>query len=245
MSLAPSIALSLPCLFLLFLLIEAVAGPARAFPRIRFWRLLGLAAMATTLAVYALVPPLLLPWLPARSPLDLGRLGLVAALPTVLLASFLAYWAHRLQHRSDSLWRLGHQLHHSVLRVDTASAMMFHPFELIVQAGLTTFAAWALGAPRDAAALAGLIAFLLGLFPHLNIGTPLWLGPWLQRPEAHLLHHERGVHARNYGELPLWDLLFGTYANPVSIEGVAVGFEPRRSRRVLAMLAWRDVNRER
>ena len=51
-----------------------------------------------------------------------------------------------------------------------------------------------------------------------------------------MLHHEKDVHARNFGDMPLWDRLFGTYAAPAERE-VALGFEPERSRRWLAMTA--------
>jgi sterol desaturase/sphingolipid hydroxylase (fatty acid hydroxylase superfamily) len=30
----------------------------------------------------------------------------------------------------------------------------------------------------------------------------------------HALHHERGVHAYNYGDIALWDMVFGTFKDP-------------------------------
>lgn len=57
-----------------------------------------------------------------------------------------------------------------------------------------------------------------------------------------MLHHERDVHARNFGDMPLWDRLFGTYGEPREGE-VKLGFEPGRASRWLAMLAMIDVNR--
>ena len=68
----------------------------------------------------------------------------------------------------------------------------------------------------------------------------------IQRPEEHMRHHERDVHARNFSDMPLWDWVFGTYGEPVAeleTEPVKLGFEPGRSRRWLAMLAMVDVNR--
>jgi sterol desaturase/sphingolipid hydroxylase (fatty acid hydroxylase superfamily) len=49
------------------------------------------------------------------------------------------------------------------------------------------------------------------------------------------------VHARNFGDMPLWDRLFGTYAEPTG-RRVELGFAPGRARRWLAMLAMVDVN---
>ena len=44
--------------------------------------------------------------------------------------------------------------------------------------------------------------------------TPHWLGYLIQRPESHCVHHQRGRHRNNYSDLPLWDMLFGTFENP-------------------------------
>jgi len=51
---------------------------------------------------------------------------------------------------------------------------------------------------------------------------------------------ERGVHYRNFGDLPLWDMVFGTCANPQRFDGAA-GFDPPAARRVGAVLAFADV----
>jgi sterol desaturase/sphingolipid hydroxylase (fatty acid hydroxylase superfamily) len=63
----------------------------------------------------------------------------------------------------------------------------------------------------------------------------------IQRPEAHCLHHQRDVHAWNYGDLPVWDMLFGTWRNPMAFDA-EVGFDTEASRRFGAMLAFVDVN---
>jgi hypothetical protein len=33
-------------------------------------------------------------------------------------------------------------------------------------------------------------------------------------PESHSRHHERGVHAGHYADLPIFDIVFGTFNNP-------------------------------
>ena len=73
-----------------------------------------------------------------------------------------------------------------------------------------------LGLSPGAAALAGYISFFVGVFQHMNVRTPQWLGFVIQRPEAHAVHHTRGVHAYNYGNFMLWDILFGTFRNPAT-----------------------------
>jgi sterol desaturase/sphingolipid hydroxylase (fatty acid hydroxylase superfamily) len=232
-------------IFVAYLASERLLGNGRRFPALRFGTLFGIGAFLASGAVFSAVPPLLLPRLGPLRVVDLSEVGLAGAAPVIVLTSFFTYWTHRIQHRSNLLWRIGgHQLHHSVVRVDIASAFVFHPLDIAVQAVAGSVAAAVLGVGSIAAAVGGVAYFTFSIFPHWNVRTPHWIGYALQRPEAHCLHHERDVHARNYSDLPLWDLVFGTFANPRTIaEDIAVGFEPGRSRRVLAMLFFVDVNR--
>jgi hypothetical protein len=50
------------------------------------------------------------------------------------------------------------------------------------------------------------------------------------------------VHAYNYGDFPLWDMLFGTFRNPADFGSTDVGFPSPQDRRLGAMLALRDVS---
>ncbi len=120
-------------------------------------------------------------------------------------------------HYFDLLWRAGHQLHHGVARVDISSAMIFHPVD-IGRAGraLPACSPPASASTAHAAAWAGLWGFPVALYQHWNVRTPRWTGWIIQRPEAHMLHHERDVHARNFGDMPIWDRLFGTYGEPAT-----------------------------
>lgn len=58
----------------------------------------------------------------------------------------------------------------------------------------------------------------------------------------HRIHHERGKHRCNYGDLPIWDMLFGTFSNPATVDDVECGFDPALEGQVGAMLAFRDVH---
>jgi sterol desaturase/sphingolipid hydroxylase (fatty acid hydroxylase superfamily) len=49
------------------------------------------------------------------------------------------------------------------------------------------------------------------------------------------------VHSYNYGDLPIWDLLFGTFRNPREFNGEC-GFEAPADRRLGTMLAFADAN---
>ncbi len=65
---------------------------------------------------------------------------------------------------------------------------------------------------------------------------------WLvQRPESHGVYHARGVHSGNFGNLALFDQLFGTFSNPVDAPPLA-GFYEGSSRRMRDMLLGKDVS---
>jgi sterol desaturase/sphingolipid hydroxylase (fatty acid hydroxylase superfamily) len=62
----------------------------------------------------------------------------------------------------------------------------------------------------------------------------------VQRPESHSIHHKRGHHANNYGDLPLYDMIFGTFANPRDFEP-QVGFHDGSSRQIGPMLIGKSI----
>ncbi|MFN8548266.1 MAG: sterol desaturase family protein [Candidatus Eisenbacteria bacterium] len=239
------VGLMIPGIYLVMLVLEG-GWAARRFPQVRLWKLRGAVFTLLMIASNALLP-LALPtaWLDAHRLFDLRGLGIaVGALVGYLGLSFVNYWVHRAEHRLGSLWRLFHQLHHSAERVDVSGAAYTHPSEMLLMVLVNVcVTVLVLGLDPRAAAVTGLIGAFYSMFQHWNIRTPRWLGYFIQRPESHCLHHEFGVHGRNYGDLPLWDLVFGTFANPRSFEG-RTGFRAAASRRVGAMLLGIDVNRD-
>ena len=234
---------AVPVLFFAMMGIEALV-PARSFAPIRRWRLIGVAFMLM-MGVLGAVLPLLLnqDWLAAHRLMDLSGLGVAGgAVVGFLVLSLLNYAYHRACHRFGLLWRLFHQLHHSPARVDMAGAALFHPLDGLMYS-LTTplVGVLVLGLDPRAAALSGFIAVFYSFFQHWNVRTPRWLGYLIKRPEAHCVHHQYGVHAWNYSDFPLWDMLFGSFRNPATWEGRA-GFDAEASRRIGAMLLFQDVN---
>jgi sterol desaturase/sphingolipid hydroxylase (fatty acid hydroxylase superfamily) len=133
-------------------------------------------------------------------------------------------------------------MHHSPQRVDISGSTLFHPAEMVVQTLIQLFVTViVLGLQPLAAALVGYLVAFHGMFQHWNVRTPRWLGVLIQRPEAHCVHHRLGVHAYNYSDFPLWDLLLGSWRNPREFRGEC-GFESPADRRLGAMLAFADVN---
>jgi sterol desaturase/sphingolipid hydroxylase (fatty acid hydroxylase superfamily) len=232
-----------PFTFFVMLAIERLR-PARHFPARRGWTALGIGFLLL-LGVIGTVVPLMVDtaWLAAHRWLDGSGLGVAGGTVVgyVVLSGLMYAW-HRTLHRVPLLWRLTHQLHHSPQRVDIPGAALFHPTEMVAQVLLQLFVTLiVLGLDPLAAALTGYVAAFYGMFQHWNIHTPRWLGYWIQRPESHCEHHRLGVHAYNYGDLPIWDILLGTFRNPATFEG-RCGFESPADRRLGAMLAFRDVN---
>lgn len=226
------------------LLVHDLVRPARAYPAVRFWRLKGLLAFLSFAAASIAVPLLTDAWFAEHRLVDATGLGpwAGAALGFVVLQLGTWLW-HRALHASDLLFRLVHQVHHSPERLDAWAAFWFSPLDV---AGLSVVGGVCLvlgvGISGEAALLVGVTNFVLNAFQHSNLRTPRWLGYVVVRPESHAVHHERGVHAHNYCNLPLVDLLFGTFHNPPVFEG-EVGFWDGASRRLPAMLVGLDVSR--
>jgi len=233
---------AVPATYLVLLGLE-VLRPARAWPAIRFWRLLG-GAFFLVMGGVVTVAPLLLPpaWIAEHRLLDLSGLGIAGGFVAGYLAvTFVFYWFHRAEHAFDPMWRAFHQLHHAPQRVDLSGFAFTHPAEMLATALIaSTTTTLVLGIDPRAAALVGYVHAVASMVQHLNVATPRWLSLLFQRPEAHGLHHERGVHHRNFGDLPLWDMVFGTCANPPRFEGEA-DFDQPASGQVGAMLAFADV----
>jgi len=230
----------LPATFLVLFAIERLF-PARPLPKVRWWVLKGFVFFLVSGAINAVIPGVLAATVGRLAPVHIERLGFAANVVILfVLGEIAAYWVHRGLHRVHFIWRWTHQMHHSAERVDIPGAVLFHPFDIALQSGVGTLPAVLLGGSPDAAAFVGFVLFAASMFQHLNVKTPQWLGYIVQRPEAHSVHHARGVHAYNYGIFAFSDLLFGTFRNPRAFVEEA-GFWDGASSKVGAMLLGRDV----
>jgi sterol desaturase/sphingolipid hydroxylase (fatty acid hydroxylase superfamily) len=234
--------LAIPVTFILMLILERLF-PGRPQPKVRFWALKGFLFFVMCAALGGALPAVLGIVLAKHAPVHLTMIPMpVAALIVWLLGDFINYFVHRVMHNVPFLWRWTHQLHHAAERVDMWGANFIHPLDLVLQTAATTIPVILLGVTPEAALVAGYVGFLWGMFPHLNAKTPQWIGWFIQRPEAHAVHHARGVHAYNYGTVPLWDILLGTFRNPATFSGEPAGFWDGSSRPLGAMLIGRDVS---
>lgn len=137
------------------------------------------------------------------------------ALEVLVLSDFLIYWAHRLQHKVDFLWRF-HKVHHSAKRLDWLAAHREHPLDSIYTVGIINLPALLLGFDLDAIAI--LVAFrgIWAIYIHSNVRLPI--GPLkkiIGAPELHHWHHDLERDRGNYANIsPLMDIIFGTYVCP-------------------------------
>jgi sterol desaturase/sphingolipid hydroxylase (fatty acid hydroxylase superfamily) len=237
------IALSVAALFPVMLVIERI-WPARQFPKVPRWHALGIALFFYTgilnAALLAFVPA---EWLATHRIFNLATLGV---LPSVVIGHMVitlatAIW-HRATHEINFLWRGFHQMHHAPRHLNIYAANVIHPLDITVYVvAPVVIAVFVLGVDPLAAAILATLGGFNAFFQHWNVRTPRWLGYFFQRPEAHCIHHERGLHRFNYSDFPLWDMVFGTFRNPSTWQG-ETGFDEPADRRYGAMLAFVDVN---
>jgi sterol desaturase/sphingolipid hydroxylase (fatty acid hydroxylase superfamily) len=183
-------------------------------------------------------------WMGNHRPWSADALGPIGgAILGYVVLTFVYYWWHRWRHESDFLWRWVHQVHHSPQRIEVITAFYKHPIELLANSLLSSAILYLLvGLSPAAAAGATLLSGLAELFYHWNVPTPYWVGFFIQRPESHCVHHQEGLHAYNYGDLPIWDMLFGTFRNPRSFDE-RCGFAASRELRLLTMLRGVDIHK--
>jgi sterol desaturase/sphingolipid hydroxylase (fatty acid hydroxylase superfamily) len=137
------------------------------------------------------------------------------ALEAVFLSDLSIYWAHRLQHRWDWLWRF-HAVHHSAEHLDWLAAHREHPLDSIYSVCAMNLPIFLIGFPLET--LGWLLAFrgLWAIFIHSNIRMPLGIfGLLAGSPAFHHWHHAKDRDVGNYANLsPLMDVLFGTHHAP-------------------------------
>lgn len=166
-------------------------------------------------------------------------LGFGDAVIAILVADFLYYWFHRVQHAVPWLWRV-HSVHHSAEKMG-AGAGYHHLLEVPLKAALVNFPAFLIFG-----ASAGTVGFLFmmvhGFYLHsttqLNFGPFAWI---LCDNRVHRIHHSRDASHfdRNFGVTTLlWDRLFGTAYFPQADEWPAVGLDDQREPQTFREWLW-------
>ena len=228
-------------LFAGFAVLELLSK-GRVFPAVKQWRLKGIGFGLLYFAVATFAPLMWDEALGAYQLFDASSLPFWAQIAIgFLVLQFGVYWWHRTMHSSDTLWRVFHQMHHSAERVDIWGAFYFHPLDMLGWAFLGSLAlVLGVGLTGEAAFIVAVMATFCSMFQHSNLKTPHWLGYIVTRPESHSVHHERGVHGYNYGDVPLFDMIFGTFRNPKVWDGEA-GFYEGSSAETFKLLTFKKI----
>lgn len=216
--------------------------PGRLWPRVPGWWARALALNTVQVGSVYLSGVAFDGFLLAHRPFELDGLSAsTGGLVGYLALTFVFYFWHRARHTSSFLWRVFHQVHHSPQRIEVITSFYKHPVEIVVNAVLSSAVLYlGCGLGPEAATNAVLLSGLAELVYHWNVATPYWLGFVFQRPESHCVHHQEGHHRDNFADLPLWDMLFGTFDNPRSWQA-RCGFGAREHA-LHAMLLTTDVN---
>jgi sterol desaturase/sphingolipid hydroxylase (fatty acid hydroxylase superfamily) len=156
-------------------------------------------------------------------------LPLWVQVPLVLLiADFGFYAAHRMFHAVPWLWPF-HAVHHSIEELDWLAAHRVHPVDQIVTKAFSLVPVFALGFSEVAIGIFAVLYHWQALLIHSNVR--IGFGPlrWLfASPDFHHWHHanEREAYDKNFaGQLPLWDILFGTAHMPAGRLPTAYGVD--------------------
>lgn len=179
------------------------------------YMLLGAVMIMAVSGLYiSLVVSVSAPLVPEKAKEFVGSAPLWAQVITLIVAAdFYYYWAHRLFHKFPVLWKF-HSIHHSIKHMDWIAAYRTHP----IDTAITNSGAIILTILFEFNVTA-LIIFSAqfswhSLLKHSNIKVGWGPMRWLYlTPTFHHWHHANVVEAydKNFsGQLPVWDLLFGT-----------------------------------
>lgn len=237
------VSLTIIGMYIALMIWEAIF-PGRQLPKVKYWKLKGIAVFLFYFYLSNYLPLAWAELLPDTQLINLSSWGpLPGACVGVLLYEFGVYVWHRTMHRNNWLWKMFHQMHHSAERLDTYGAFYFSPLDMIGWTVLGTICFSVItGLTPQAITITLLVTNFLGIFQHANIRTPVWLGYIIQRPESHTVHHAKGIHAYNYSDLPLFDIIFGTFRNPSNYEH-ETGFYHGASSRIADMLLFREIDK--
>jgi sterol desaturase/sphingolipid hydroxylase (fatty acid hydroxylase superfamily) len=229
---------------LIFLVLERVF-PGRKLPPVKGWYLRVLfvngAQLLITLATARV-------WIRVFGGTSLFKLAawhmpLAEGFVGWFVGTFFFYWWHVLRHK-NGWWLLFHQIHHSPSRIEELTSFYKHPVEILSDAILSALVLYPLlGCSMMGAFWYNFFAATGEYFYHANVRTPRWLRYFIQTPELHSIHHQYDVHRYNFGDIPLWDRLFGTYMDATEF-AERCGFPRGAEEKLVQMLTFKDVYHE-
>ena len=224
-----------------FLIIERLK-PGRKLPQIKNWYyqaiLINLVQLLITLATARL-------WIEIFGEISLFKISnwqsqILQGLFAWFIGTFFFYWWHRVRHLKG-FWLIFHQIHHSPSRIEAMTSFYKHPIEILSDAILSALILYPLlGCSMMGAFWYNCFAGIGEYLYHSNIKTPKWFRYFIQTPELHSIHHQFGVHKYNFGDIPIWDRIFGTYKDTTKF-AERCGFPKNAENKLKEMLLFKDV----
>ena len=224
-----------------FLIIERLK-PGRKLPKIKNWYyqaiLINFVQLLITLATARL-------WIEIFGEISLFKISnwqsqILQGLFAWFIGTFFFYWWHRVRHLKG-FWLIFHQIHHSPSRIEAITSFYKHPIEILSDAILSALILYPLlGCSMMGAFWYNCFAGIGEYLYHSNIKTPKWFRYFIQTPELHSIHHQFGVHKYNFGDIPIWDRIFGTYKDTTKF-AERCGFPKNAENKLKEMLLFKDV----
>jgi sterol desaturase/sphingolipid hydroxylase (fatty acid hydroxylase superfamily) len=237
-------AMSLIVIFAVFFLCVERFFPGRELPHAPGWYARAIFLNIVQLGIVVLAGYTWNRWLQGPSVLQIASLpAVVQGFLCWFAGTFFFYWWHRARHSVRLFWNVFHQIHHSASRIETLTSFYKHPVEIAINSMLSSAVIYVLmGASLEAGPWYSFFAALGEFYYHSNLKTPHWTGYFIQRPEQHSVHHKRGVHHYNYGDITWWDRMFGTFKDTDGFVAHC-GYKEGREQRFAEMLVFKDVNK--
>ena len=230
---------------LFFLLFERIK-PGRMLPKIKNWYYMALIINVIQLIITLLTARL---WIEIFGEISLFKIRnwqseILQGFFGWLIGTFFFYWWHRVRH-IKGFWLIFHQLHHSPSRIEAVTSFYKHPIEILADAILSALILY----PLLGCSLMGMFWYncFAGIgeyLYHSNIKTPKWFRYFIQTPELHSIHHQFGVHKYNFGDITIWDRIFGTYKDTTEF-AERCGFPKDAEHKLKEMLLFKDVYKSR
>jgi len=167
----------------------------------------------------------------------------VQVLLAIVLGDLLEYVYHRASHHSAFLWRL-HAIHHTPVRLHVLKGARHHAGYAIGRGVFVWLPLLIVGAPPAIVIWQFIAVTITGLAAHANVAyrIPACAHRLAVTPEYHRVHHAadpRLGNANFAAVFPLWDFLFGTHADPLTVEVTDAGIRNDPiSRDFVAELRW-------
>ena len=135
----------------------------------------------------------------------------------LLVFDLMGYAYHRALHRYDCLFAF-HALHHDTPQMHVLKANRLHFGESAVNFLIMVPPMMLVGVPAQMMIWLGMWEVFEGNLAHSNLDQrfPSFFYYLVRTADVHRIHHSR-EHAQqnsNFGGLPIWDVLFGTFRHP-------------------------------